>query len=149
MKLTMGACLLVLAIAGAAASQQDSRKPVLRQGVSVTMPISNQATEMRAADDENATVVVVTAGGDLFLGPRPLQVTDLSKLDAQTVYVKADARAPYQTILRLFDGLRGRSIILLTASTSNHEVGTIVPPYGVKVTLDNSRSHKGGRRDVF
>ena len=137
MKLAMAASLLFLTFACAVIAQQDPTKPVLRPGISVKMPVSSEATEMRAADEENATVVAVTAGGDLFLGTRPVQLSGLSKLNADTVYVKADARAPYQTMLTVLDALRGHSIVLLTASPSNGETTTIVPPYGVKVTLGN------------
>jgi hypothetical protein len=68
-------------------------------------------------------------------GIRPVQLSDLGKLKAETVYVKADARVPYQQILTVLDELRGHSVVLLTSSPSNAERSGIAPPYGVKVML--------------
>ncbi|HWC19020.1 MAG TPA: hypothetical protein VG498_18555 [Terriglobales bacterium] len=136
MKSTMGVCLVVLSITCTVLAQQDSSRPVLRSGKSVKMAVSNQATEMRMADDENATVVTVTEEGNLFVGMQPVQSSGLGELKAETVYVKADARVPYQKILTVLDSLRGHSVVLLTASPSNPERTDLVPPYGVKVILN-------------
>jgi hypothetical protein len=135
MKLTAGVIFLALTMACVAVAQQDPTKPVLREGKSVQMPVSSQATAMRDADGENTTVVAVTAEGNLFVGIRPAQLSDLGKLKAETVYVKADARVPYQQVLMVLDELRGHSLVLLTSSPSNAERSGIVPPYGVKVML--------------
>ncbi|HKU24068.1 MAG TPA: biopolymer transporter ExbD [Candidatus Sulfotelmatobacter sp.] len=135
MKFRIGMCLLVSVMVCAAVAQQDSTKPALREGKSVKMAVSSQAVEMREADAENATVVTVAADGNLFLGIRLVRLSDLAQLNAQTVYVKADARASYQDILRVLDALRGRSVVLLTASPSHVEATGIMPPYGVRVML--------------
>ena len=127
--------MLAWGIAWAALAQEDPATPVRRAGVSVNMAVSEQATEMRDADNENATVVTVTADGNVFVGVRPAQLSRLARLAAQTVYVKADARVPYQTILSVLDELRGRSVVLLTASPSSGDMTSIAPPYGMKVML--------------
>ncbi len=135
MKSTIGVCLLVLTMASVAVAQQDATKPALRQGVSVKMAVSNQAVEMRAADAENATVVAMTADGRLFIGAKPAQLSDLGKLNADTVYVKADGRVPYQKVLGVLDELRGKSVVLLTAAPAKAKTATFMPPYGVKLSL--------------
>jgi hypothetical protein len=56
-------------------------------------------------------------------------------LSAETVYVKADSRAPFQTVLTVLDALRGKSVVLLTASPANVERAKIVSPYGIKVIV--------------
>jgi biopolymer transport protein ExbD len=99
------------------------------------MAVARNAVEMRAADELNATVVAVTAEGKLYVGIEPAQLADLSKLPAQTVYVKADARAQYQTILDVLETLRGKRVSLLTASPGNVEKGKMVWPYGLEVRL--------------
>jgi biopolymer transport protein ExbD len=132
MKSAIGVCLLVLAMASVAMAQEDHTKPVLRHGVNVEMPVSDQAVEMRAADAENATVVSLTADGRLFVGVRPVELSDLGRLNAETVYVKADARAPYQKVLAVLDTLHGHSVVLLTAPPPNAKRTSIMPPYGVK-----------------
>jgi len=135
MKSTLGMCLLALMVASAAPAQQDPTKPVLRKGISVQMPVSNQAREMREADEEDATVIAVTSDGNLFVGVQPVQLSSLSQLNAPTVYVKADARVPYQKLLTVLDALRGHSVILLTSSPSSGQSSQITWPYGVKVML--------------
>ena len=122
--------LALLCVAGA----QDATRPTPRPGVQVQMPVASHAVEMRAADQNNASVVTVMADGKLFLGTRPVAIRDLTTLEANTVYVKADARADYQNIISVLDALHGRSVVLLTAAPA--ENGKIVPAYGVELTLD-------------
>ncbi len=133
----MKSLLVVCLLAGSSAAlwAQNAATPVLRPGVSVKMAVARNAVEMRAADEQNATVVAVTAEGKLYIGVKPAQLADLSKLSAQTVYVKADARTQYQTILDVLEALHGKRVSLLTASPGNAEKGKILPPYGVDVRL--------------
>ena len=135
MKSTLGMCFLAMLTASLAVAQQDPTKPTLRKGISVQMPVSSQATEMREADEEDATVIAITAEGNLFVGIQPVQLSGLSQLNAPTVYVKADARVPYQRVLTVLDALRGHSVVLLTSSPSSGHSSQITWPYGVKVML--------------
>ena len=121
-----------------AAGAQESPKPALRKGVSVQMPIADHAVEMRAADEQQATVIAITAAGAVFVGIEPTGPGALSSLSADTVYVKADARVPFQKILTVLDALRGKSVVLLTASPAspaNVDRAKIVPPYGIKLIV--------------
>ncbi len=52
-----------------------------------------------------------------------------------TVYVKADARVPYQKLLAVLEALQPRPTVLLTAAPKPAPKGEITPPYGVKVAL--------------
>ena len=132
MKSVIEACLLgSILICGTAYSQ----KPVLRQGVRVEMPVASHAVEMRAADGQNATVVAITASGKVFVGIEPTEPAALSKLSARTVYVKADSRASYQTVLAVLDGLRGKSVVLLTAPPENPARQGYISPYGMKLSV--------------
>ena len=117
------------------ANAQTKTKPALSSGISVKMPIASHPVEVPAADQPNATVVSVTADGRVFIGTRQVEPGALAGLTQGTVYVKADARVPYQKVLTVLDNLRGRPVVLLTAPGSNVERGNIVPPYGMKVTL--------------
>jgi biopolymer transport protein ExbD len=114
---------------------QESPKPALRKGVSVQMPVAPHAVEMRAADEPNATVVAITADGKVFVGIQPTEPDALSRLSAETVYVKADARVPFQTVLTVLDALRGKSVVMLAASPAIVETANGVPPYGMKVIV--------------
>ena len=123
----------VFAIAWAGA--QESAKPPLRRGIHVQMPVASHAVEMPAADEKDATVVSITADGKVFVGIKPVDAASLSSLKEGTIYVKADARTPYQQILAVLDALQGRPVVLLTAPTSKAESGKIVPPYGLKLMV--------------
>ena len=115
---------------------QESAQPALKKGVSVQVPVADHAVEMRAADAQDATVVAITADGRLFAGTEPTEPSALSNLSAETVYVKADSRVPYQKVLTVLDALRGKSVVLLAAPPSNNvERAKFVPPYGMKVIV--------------
>jgi hypothetical protein len=82
MKSVFEACLVgSFMIAGAGALY--SQKPVL----TVEMPVAGHAVEMRAADEQNATVVAMTADGRVFVGVEPTEPAALSRLSARTVYL--------------------------------------------------------------
>lgn len=132
MKFTPRLCLFAFAVSVAALAQ-DQAAP-MRQGVHVEMAVASHAKEMRAADENDATVVSITADGRTFVGIHPVDVAGLASLDAKVVYVKADARAAYQKVLTVLDALHGRSIVLLTAPTEKKSA-KMMPPYGVKVTV--------------
>lgn len=134
MKSIIEACLagsMLICAAGA----QDSQRPPLKQGVSVEMPVASHAVEMREADEPNATVVAITAGGRVFVGVKPAEPVALSKLSEGIVYVKADSRVPYQKVVTVLDALRGKSVVLLTASPQNAVKQGFVPPYGMKLSV--------------
>jgi hypothetical protein len=131
MKSVMQACLVgSILICGAGA-----QSPALTQGISVQMASADHAVEMPAADEPNATVIAITADGKVFVGINATEPETLSNLSADTVYVKADSRAPYQKVLTVLDALRGRSVVLLAAPPANVVRQGVVPPYGVKLIV--------------
>ena len=134
MKVLLEICV-VGSILVCAAGAQESPKPALRKGVSVQMPVANHAVEMRAADEPNATVIAITADGQVFAGIQSTEPNALSHLSAETAYVKADARVPFQTVLTVLDALRGKSVVMLAASPANVERAKIVSPYGIKLIV--------------
>ncbi len=134
MKSVIEVCLVALAMACVAAGQ-TSAKPALQHGVSVKMAVAGHAVPMSAADEKDATVVGITADGKVFLGVKVVDVDALSSLGSKTVYVKADARVPYQKLLTVLDALHGQSVVLLTAPVSDIEKGKMVPPYGLKINV--------------
>ena len=127
--------LLLTSILTCVAGAQESTKPALRQGVSVQMAVANHAVEMRAADEQDSTVVALTAAGELYVGIQPSEPSALSSLSAETVYVKADARVPFQKLLAVLDALRGKSVVLLSASPANVDRTKLVPPYGIRLNV--------------
>ena len=118
-----------------AAAAQDPTVPVLKPGVSVNMAVAEHAVEMQAADANDATVIAITAAGKLFLGTTPTETSALTGLTAETVYVKADSRVPYQQVLTVLDALRGKTVVLLTSPPATAARSRIMPPYGVKLAV--------------
>ena len=118
-----------------AASAQQTPAPSLRKGVSVQMATADHAVEMRAADLPDAMVVAITAEGKVYAGIEPTQAGALSNLKAGTIYVKADSRVPFQTVLTVLDALRGKSVVLLASSPATAEKTKPVPPYGIKLVV--------------
>jgi biopolymer transport protein ExbD len=117
------------------AGAQDSHSIALTKGISVQMPVASHAVEMRAADEPNARVVAVAADGKVFVGTKATEPGALSNLSDETVYLKADSRAPYQKVLTVLDALRGKSVVLLTAAPESAPKQGIVPPYGVRLSV--------------
>ena len=117
------------------AGAQDRTKPAPQSGIHVEMPVAAHAIEMPAADKQDATIVTLTADGNVFVGTEPVEMSALSSLSSGTVYVKADSRVPYQTMLTVLDALDGMSVVLLTEPSATAKSAKIVPPYGVKVSL--------------
>lgn len=132
MKTVIQVCLLGLILI---AVSVDSQEPVLRKGIAVEMPIAGHAVEMRAADEQNSTVVAITANGRVFVGIEPVELDALSRLMGTTVYLKADARVPFQKVFAVLDALRGKSVVLLSAPPESVQVQGYTPPYGTKLTV--------------
>jgi hypothetical protein len=114
---------------------QERPQPVLKQGVSVELAVAGHAVEMRAADEQDATVVAITAEGKIYVGVTRAEPEALSGLSAETVYLKADARVPYQKLLTVLEALRGKSVVLLTATPSDAPRTNFMPPYGMRLTV--------------
>ena len=102
-----------------AAGAQDPRKPVPTAGISVKMAISRSALPIPAADALDAQVVTITADGKVFQGTTAVEPETLAELVMGSVYVKADARAPFQRVLAVLEALQGRQVGLLTAPPAN------------------------------
>ena len=135
MKSVIGMCLMGSVLLGGARAQ-DPSKPVLRPGVSVQMAVAEHAVEIRAADQLDATVVAITQAGKVYVGIKPTETAALSDLRDGTVYVKADARVPYQRFLAVLDALRGKTVVLLTQPAGNAaKPQGITWPHGVTLTM--------------
>lgn len=132
MKSWIEVCAVGAMLAMAAGAQDQ---PPLRKGVSVQMAAADHAVEVREADGPDAVVVAITADGKLFAGIERTEAGALGNLSAATVYVKADARAPFQRVLSVLDALRGKTVVLLATTPQGAVKGKIVAPYGVKLAV--------------
>lgn len=91
--------------------------PMLSKGANVDMVKARNTKKLVDADREDAILVAITRDGKIFLSPGNQQIT-LDKLadrvkDLQTVrtsdktvYIKADARARFESVTDVVDTLR-------------------------------------------
>jgi len=117
----------------------------LQQGVSVQLAVISNADPMPDADNNDAWIVAVTADGGVFFGTDKVTPTDLAdKMKArprrrdQTLYIKADARAPFADLVRIFAAAHALALdtpVLLTSQKQPVATGTVVPPAGLEVTV--------------
>ncbi len=108
--------------------------PMLSKGISVDMVKAKNPVAMQAADKDDAVLIAVTREGRVYLGTTqmpsdqlPQKVKDLltNRLD-KTVYLRADSRARYQTVVEVVDNLRAAGVDqlgLLTESLKEKKAG--------------------------
>ena len=113
MKLTLGVCLIALGLSSVVVAQ-NSALPVLQPGIHVQLPVLSHAIAKPQADQPGATVLTVTAKGNLYVGARPIEIDDLAGLKASVVYVKAESKASYEQVLTVLSTLSGQPLVLLT-----------------------------------
>jgi len=122
-----------------------AQSPALQRGISVQMAVSNSATSMPEADNNDAWVVTVTADGSLYLAADPMtpeSLVDWMKTHPRNreakLYIKADARAPFASVKAALGPARSSNfedVVLLTSQPGSHAPGTMVSPKGIAVLL--------------
>ena len=145
------ATALAIGIMPLIAQSNPDAVPTMQKGISVQMPVTRTAMPMPDADKEDATVVIITEDGGVYLGLNPTDadavagsVRDvLSSQPGKNVYVKADARAPYSQVHRVLAVLRAAGVeapSLLTSQPHTTESGTLLPPEGLGVLVGPRRA---------
>jgi len=103
--------------------------PMLQKGVSVDLVKSVNPRSMPDADKEDAVVVAVTRDGRLYLGSDQMRLEDLGKsvrdklanrVD-KTVYIKSDARAKFEQVVKAVDEIRSAGVDQLGLLTEKVE----------------------------
>ena len=103
--------------------------PMLQKGVSVDLAKSANPRSMPEADKEDAVVVAVSRDGRLYLGSDQITLEDLGtkvrdKIAARvdkTVYIKSDARAKFDTVVKAIDEVRSAGVDQLGLLTEKVE----------------------------
>jgi biopolymer transport protein ExbD len=91
--------------------------PMLSKGANVDMVKAHNAKKMVDADREDAILIAITRDGKIFVSPGNLKlelnqladkVKDLQtvRTSDKTVYIKADARARFESVTDVVDTLR-------------------------------------------
>ncbi len=92
--------------------------PMLQKGVSVDLAKVNNPQQMPDADKEDALIVAVMRNGDVFFGNdriQPDQLTNkikdrIANKVNKTVYLRADARAKYKSVVDVVDNVRAAGV---------------------------------------
>ena len=101
--------------------------PMLNNKVNVDLAKVDTPTAMPDADKEDSVVVAVTRDGRVYLGANQMSVDDLgprvsdllTNKVSKEVYMRADARARYGTVMDAIDSLRTAGV---------DEVGLLTEP---------------------
>jgi biopolymer transport protein ExbD len=92
--------------------------PMLQKGVSVDMVKAVNPRAMSDADKEDAVLVAVTRDARIYLGSDQVTLEDLtnkvrdriaSRVD-KTVYIKADSRAKFETVVKAVNEVRSAGV---------------------------------------
>ena len=113
--------------------------PMLQKGVSVDLATVENPSDMKDADKEDAIVVAVMRGGEIYIGKTKIakdQITQMvrdqitGRLD-KTVYVKSDGRAHYGDVVGVVDEVRAAGVDQLGLLTEKvKDKGGAPPPPG-------------------
>ena len=121
-----------------------STAQMMQKGISVELAPTSSAVPVPNADKQDALIITVTHTGRFYFGIDPVAPNMLAqKLEAfpsrnTTLYIKADAKAPYASVVKVFDaahtaGIAG--VTLLTMQPNATQTGTIVFPQGIEMAL--------------
>ena len=111
--------------------------PMLQKGVSVDMAKVNSPNPMPDADKEDALLVAVQRDGTVFFGTDKIAVDQLTqkikdRLANRTdkrVFLKADARAKFGSVVEVVDNVRAAGVDQLGLLTDQKKAA-MTPPSG-------------------
>jgi biopolymer transport protein ExbD/biopolymer transport protein TolR len=94
--------------------------PMLNKGANINLATARNPIVMADADKEDAVTVAITRDGQVFLSPglQKVQVEELAPKvkdlltdkPSKIVYIRADARAKYETVEDVVDNLRAGGV---------------------------------------
>jgi biopolymer transport protein TolR len=110
--------------------------PMLQKGISVDMAKVNNPEPMQDADKEDALLVSITRDGKVYFGSD--QIADVDNLTSKVkdrlankpdkrVYVKADMRARFGSVVKVVDSVRAAGVDDLGLLTDQKKTGTPPP----------------------
>jgi biopolymer transport protein TolR len=111
--------------------------PMLQKGISVDFAKVNNPTPMEDADKEDALLVSITRDGKVYFGSEQIQVDSLTQKvkdrmashpQDREVYVKADMRARYGSVVQVVDAVRSAGVDDLGLLTDQRKSAAPPPP---------------------
>jgi len=109
---------------------------MLQKGISVDMAPVNNPEQMPDADKEDALLVSITRDGKVYFGSEQMAVDNLTgkvkdrlanKPDKR-VYVKADMRARFGSVVQVVDAVRAAGVDDLGLLTEQKKTAPSTPP---------------------
>jgi biopolymer transport protein TolR len=144
LKNTVGS-LTLLAVVTSVTLVPRSSAQAMQKGISVELAPTSSAVPVPDADNQDALIVTVTDEGKLYFGIDPVTSGSLAeKLKGrlsdrtQNLYIKADARAPYASVVKVLDAAHTAGVAdvtLLTTQPKATKAGTVVFPEGIEMEL--------------
>jgi len=134
----------ILAVVSTMCAAPRSTAQAMQPGIRVELAHTSSAVPAPDADSQNALIVTVTESGKLHLGIDPIAPDSLAEkfkaLPARTqnLYLKADARAPYASVVRVLDAAHAANIANITLLTSQPKTAqgeAVVLPEGIEIEL--------------
>ena len=110
--------------------------PMLSKGLSVELAKVNNPADMPDADKDDAVIVGISEGGDVYLGSAKSDISQIAdqvrdrlsnKLD-KTVFVKSDGRAKYGDVVKVVDEIRSAGVDNVGLITDRAEQTRRAPP---------------------
>lgn len=151
MKCLLSVCLITLLataighVVDQSANASQESTPALQRGVSVKMADANTAQPMPEADNADAWIITVTAGGQFYFGIDALTPSALRerlmrtpRKRSQRLYIKADARASFANLQRALDAASSVELdspVLLVSQHGSPKPGEMAAPEGLEVSL--------------
>lgn len=145
MKHILEVCLIAFT-AGSFTSTTAAQSPVMQRGISVALAPTHNASPRPEADRPDAFIITVAADGSICRGIDPITLPELTETfrstpfkRGQALYIKADARAPYATVLSVLEATRNNGLVpqvLLTSQPESVTPGATVQPEGMDVSVD-------------
>jgi biopolymer transport protein TolR len=111
--------------------------PMLQKGISVDMAPVNNPEQMPDADKEDALLVSITRDGKVYFGSEQVQDIDnlttkvkdrLTNKPDKRVYVKADMRAHFGSVVKVVDSVRAAGVDDLGLLTDQRKSAPNAPP---------------------
>jgi biopolymer transport protein ExbD/biopolymer transport protein TolR len=109
--------------------------PMLQHGMSVDLAQTNNPVQMPDADREDSLLVAITRDGKVFFGTdqiTPDQLTTkvkdrLANKAEKKIYIKADARAKYGSVVEVVDDVRSAGVDQVGLLTERRTAGSFAP----------------------
>jgi biopolymer transport protein ExbD len=117
----------------------------MTRGISVQLPAATSAVAYADADAPNAAIITIGADSHIFVGIKPVPLNLVAQQIKETyqnhpaqLYVKADARAPFEVVKEVLNAAHAASFetaVFLTVPSEPAVPGSTVPPMGLKIRL--------------